>query len=273
MNISDTAKKDKKRHGRLPLHIAIAKEAGLEKIKNLIKNGHNPNEIDLYERTPLHDAAKESDNLEVIQLLINTGAGVDKREVFNRTALHFTAENKKNPAAVIKKLLKNGASIDSVDKCGNTPLHDAGENENIDAAIALIDNGANLDMRNKEGQTPREFEVVEKALAVINLAEHQKAGEELQTILTTSQEHNTKINALNIVFNNYYINPPHLQDIDSDKNKEELSEMAIPLNKGKGPENRNTTILSQSSSQKIRSLITNKKQKKSVKIKNWLLKK
>ena len=55
---------------------------------------------------------------------------------------------------VIDALLAAGASLEQTDFMGETPLHLAARERNIDAAIHLIDLGAEVDARDHENRSP-----------------------------------------------------------------------------------------------------------------------
>lgn len=49
---------------------------------------------------------------------------------------------------------KEDLKIDAMDSYGNTPLHLACEEDRQDEAILLVQNGAKLNIRNKDRRTP-----------------------------------------------------------------------------------------------------------------------
>lgn len=77
------------------------------------------------------------------------------------TLLHFLAkagnckEIKSSPAHQIKK------EINFQNKDGKTPLHIAYENNNIEAALLLIQLGANTTIRDKNGKTPYDLSPIQ----------------------------------------------------------------------------------------------------------------
>jgi len=91
-------------------------------------------------------------------LSIRAGAdvnGLDTRaEPNGRRPLNWAAI--RNDTAMISALLDAGANINSANLPGFTPLHHAGEFGSKEAAILLITRGANLALRNRNGQTPEQ---------------------------------------------------------------------------------------------------------------------
>lgn len=90
--------------------------------------------------------------------LLELGADIDVRSSKGKSALHCAA--KAGFLKVIDVLLKNGADIDAVDHKGDSSLIEAirstiKNREKQRAAIgALLNKGANINLKNKNGQTP-----------------------------------------------------------------------------------------------------------------------
>ena len=70
---------------------------------------------------------------------------------FKRSALHYVALSQNDHTNVAKFLISNGAAINAKDKDENTPLHFAAGNGNIGIAKLLIENGAIIDAQKKYG--------------------------------------------------------------------------------------------------------------------------
>jgi ankyrin repeat protein len=105
-----------------------------------------------YEKaTPLHTAAKEG-TAAIVELLLASGADVNSRDASNYTALQKAAGRKDN--AVLRALVKGGAEIGYV-------LHEVLEHENVEAARMLIENGADLSLKNESGAQPLHIAVYE----------------------------------------------------------------------------------------------------------------
>ena len=76
------------------------------------------------------------------------------RDGFKRSALHYVALSQNDHTNVARFLITNGATINAKDKDENTPLHFAAGNGNIGIVKLLIKNGAIIDAQNKYGTTP-----------------------------------------------------------------------------------------------------------------------
>lgn len=71
------------------------------------------------------------------------------------TLLHCAAYSPQ--AEVVKYLLEQGADISARDKNGGTPLHAAADNNNPAAIVILLENGAEVDAPNNWGYTPLHY--------------------------------------------------------------------------------------------------------------------
>jgi ankyrin repeat protein len=105
-------------------------------------------------RTPLHYAALDGPVAQV-RALIAEGSSVATTDKHGFTPLHFACQQ--NRDEVVQVLLDAGAPVDPVDAQGNTPLSRAVFNAAGDPAIVrrLVAAGADPDLANKSGQSPR----------------------------------------------------------------------------------------------------------------------
>ena len=103
--------------------------------------------------TELYDAAKAGD-LERVILLVEQGA--DKNQVgkqFGRTVLIIAADNEH--LDIIRYLVEQGADVEKVDDEGNTPLIYASDHGHLEAVQYLLEQGADRDKTaSSDGFTP-----------------------------------------------------------------------------------------------------------------------
>ncbi len=158
----------KDEEGRTPLHIAIEflKEDALPIVEKLIKKDALVTASDNQERTPLHYAASESchlflkgkkDDGALVRTLIQAGANVNMTDYLGRTALHETVlgeSGAKNIRSIVELIKADGMDLDKQDHEGNTALHLAVDKGDVEAVRALLQHGANRNIRNKEGRLP-----------------------------------------------------------------------------------------------------------------------
>ncbi|KAK1765274.1 ankyrin repeat-containing domain protein [Phialemonium atrogriseum] len=213
----------KDKDGRTPLHEAVIR--GHEAIVNILLENQIPHAVDRgdnHGRTALHWAA-ENGNEEMVQFLIDRDADILKEDKCKDTALHMAARNghqtivqtlvKKNAPveaatvrlaaennhqevakfliqnkdpeeedgviavelaqkwpgvgeilllraagegheAVVKLLLEGGASVDAKDRDGQTPLWRAAWGGHEAVVKLLLEGGASVDAKDQDGQTP-----------------------------------------------------------------------------------------------------------------------
>jgi ankyrin repeat protein len=79
--------------------------------------------------TALHLAALNN-HVDIAELLINMGkANLDRQNVNLQTALHLAVE--RQHVQIVKLLVRKGANLNIPDKDGDTPLHEGKHNNNI----------------------------------------------------------------------------------------------------------------------------------------------
>jgi ankyrin repeat protein len=118
----------------------------------LLEQGANVHVLTRHEQTPLH-MASAADNPEVAELLIQCGADVNARAICRVTPLHRAASD--GAARVARALLAHGAAVNDGAGEGWTPLHCAAAYRGGCAvAKALLDGGANVNAPGHHGETP-----------------------------------------------------------------------------------------------------------------------
>ncbi|KAF8645847.1 hypothetical protein AX16_007505 [Volvariella volvacea WC 439] len=148
--------------GWTALHIAAS--AGHEQVvQELVGAGADVNKKNEKGLTPLHYAASKS-RIEIGKLLIARGADVNARDKANQVPLHRAATT--GSVGFIRLLLgstgPSGAKtrLNTADRMGNTPLHLAMDSAHAEAAVVLINAGADRTRTNLDDQTPEELEGV-----------------------------------------------------------------------------------------------------------------
>ena len=124
----------------------------VEEVKKLLKEGVDPNAVDIDGRTALHLAFE----IEVIKVLLaSKKIDVNARDSRGTTALQEAAE--KNDLTRVKLLLDAGAKPHLAGIAKYTPLH---ETTNVKVAEALLAKGARLDAQANLNQTPLHRSVI-----------------------------------------------------------------------------------------------------------------
>ncbi|PQP83389.1 hypothetical protein C0Q44_01320 [Paenibacillus sp. PCH8] len=88
---------------------------------------------------------------ELIRWLVEQGADINARDKYKRTPLHAHAAHWSGNVTL---LLELGAEMDAVDYQNETPLHAAVNSYRIQVVQELVTRGANINIENKQGNTP-----------------------------------------------------------------------------------------------------------------------
>jgi ankyrin repeat protein len=142
-----------------PLDRAVSDAAfvcDLIKVRELLAAGADPDARDEDGRTPLSSAVLGG-SIGLVGLLVESGADVNARDRHGFSALHFAAQE--NLPEMVRVLLARGADPNAQDEDGSSVLWRAvfsvsapGPN---DVVRSLLDAGANPDVANNAGESPR----------------------------------------------------------------------------------------------------------------------
>ncbi|MFC1795296.1 ankyrin repeat domain-containing protein, partial [Planctomycetota bacterium] len=129
------------KNGITPLH-TVAEQGHIGLVKLLIDKGADVNaNTKTWAGTPLHQAAGEG-HTDIVKLLIANGANVNSKNNSNGTPLHWAAFG--GHTKVIEILIKNGAEINAENDGFSTPLGFAEQGEHTETVELLRKHGANM---------------------------------------------------------------------------------------------------------------------------------
>lgn len=129
-------------------------QVGRQMAEILIRHGADVNIRRNAEISALYDSAM-NDRKDIAELLIENGADVDIRNGWKDTPLHVASYER--AVEVMKLLIENGADVNARNDEGETPLHKATSscpNDDFTMLRILIDAGAKMDIKCKNGNTP-----------------------------------------------------------------------------------------------------------------------
>lgn len=142
--------RDKSRDGISPLHAAV-ETGNLEIAAYLLEHGAKTNIRDFEKLTPM--MMMDSDATpEMFDLLLRYGAKINLLDKEKNNILHHAAENNVS-AELMRRLATYGLNINATNKEGKTALMIAAENGYVETAKALIESGADVNVRTRDGRT------------------------------------------------------------------------------------------------------------------------
>lgn len=135
----------------LTQQIVLAAEAGnLSQIKELLKQGANPNAMGPNSGA-LHCAAFGG-HKDIVKLLLKEGADPNSKDNQKFYSLHLAAS--KGETAICNALIKAGAKLENVTEKGGTALHVAAASGFVPTVKALLKAGADIEAVDQWGNTP-----------------------------------------------------------------------------------------------------------------------
>lgn len=142
-----------RQESRAPLHLC-AKYNLTSAISVLVENGADIDIRDVNFRTPLILAAKLG-NSSTVEVLLRLGADSNAQDEKGCSAAHYVSATDESPSTnLLKWLIAYGACVNCTDEDGNTPLHYAARSGRENCIDLLLNNMADPDVRNTEGETP-----------------------------------------------------------------------------------------------------------------------
>lgn len=150
------------------LHYACrSSNPSIDLLKVLIQHGASPEARDSQGQLPLHFAVKEGNPSMVLALTENAESSICERDEYGKTAMHNAAQTGNTAVAeCLLSAIRNSSNLEGfgvidniqryinyMDTKGKTALHYAVEKAPIGLFNSLLDNGANPNLRDKEGNS------------------------------------------------------------------------------------------------------------------------
>lgn len=122
-----------------------------ELIELFLKKGCEKEHVDDNGRTPLLEACRRNQT-DIVKLLANHGCDVNRPDRLGITPLSYACSRNVN---IVKVLIEHGCDIDyAEEKAHETSIFVACRSRFPDSAIILLENGCNINHKNKVGATP-----------------------------------------------------------------------------------------------------------------------
>lgn len=155
------------KHGRTALHMATISTPFRPAIfKKLLEFGANTNLKDNEGETPLFTLVSKG-NSEAIKLILAKGADVDVRRNDGKSVLEYAVVVKANRAKTLPYLLPASKNIDAPDSKGDTLLMKAAMLDQLDVVKWLVENGANMNVKNQYNATPLQIAKMNKYESIV----------------------------------------------------------------------------------------------------------
>jgi ankyrin repeat protein len=146
---------------RTPCHIAmqsgsIAFAGAL--VRALAAGGCDPNALENRGWTPLHYAASNPNATEdIVQLLVDLGADIDRCNSRGNSPLFMLSASGDPQGQLVEMLLALNADVSVVNMSGETACHRAAAVGQFSAVCALLAAGADFDLPDSKGISPRQY--------------------------------------------------------------------------------------------------------------------
>lgn len=144
INLPDSA-------GQTPLFWATTR-GDVAAVKALLDYGADPNFANKQGETPLYWAT-EASSCACMTLLLERGARPNVQTAFGTAPMHYAAW-KNSTVNHMQELLRFDAAVNVQNDRARTPLHYTVDNNSVQAATCLIQAGAHIEAKDREGVTP-----------------------------------------------------------------------------------------------------------------------
>ena len=142
------------------LLLEAARANRVEEARSLIERGADVNAKDGTEQSAyLYATSEVGPDPALLELTLANGADVDAKDSYNGTGLIRAAH--RGYAEIVRRLIDAEIAVDHVNRLGWTALLEAiilgdGGQAHVETVRALVDGGADVDIADREGVTPRE---------------------------------------------------------------------------------------------------------------------
>ncbi|KAH7882566.1 ankyrin repeat-containing domain protein [Phlebopus sp. FC_14] len=118
-------------------------------------------------------------HMDVLRCLVDAGAPLDVPDISGHTALHHACTPPVGHAEITKFLLEKGANVNAQNRYGEVPLFFPFQGGDVPLVDLLMEHGADLDLKDGNGDSPRKMCVVfgAEVTAAVQRWERKRNGE------------------------------------------------------------------------------------------------
>ncbi|MHC4963243.1 MAG: ankyrin repeat domain-containing protein, partial [Planctomycetota bacterium] len=152
--------------GNTPLHYALFKNR-TKAMEMLLKKGASINAANAYGMTPLHyfQSGGATSAARLIQAMLLSGADPTLQDFKGETILHLFCREMEDFPEVLQDIINKGGNVNQANGIGEYPLHLVSNNANY--VRVLIQNGADPEVRDRQGLTPLVWGIYKKNESVL----------------------------------------------------------------------------------------------------------
>ncbi|KAI6026975.1 ankyrin [Pisolithus marmoratus] len=102
----------------------------------------------------------DPEHFQIVEYLVQSGAPLDVPDIVGHTALHHACTPPDIKLRFVKLLLQSGANVNARNRYGEIPLFFALQGGDAELTDLLMEHGANMDIEDANGDSPRKMYVV-----------------------------------------------------------------------------------------------------------------
>jgi ankyrin repeat protein len=129
--------------------------------------------------------AAYGEHIEAIETLLNLGAGLRECDLAGMNLLHYAVAGSR--PNVITWAVSQAISVNDANLKGETPAHLSAKNGDVECLAALLDAGANLDIRDKQDHTVRQLAEKYKRHKILQFLDARSAQAAINATLAAMQ--------------------------------------------------------------------------------------